>query len=261
MKNAKQAPKTAAKNVEETFEHLVGGDASGFEQLTTDVMAYPFLRVLQAMSPALKPSSPEYQDTARQGMLLNSISHTLFTPPLSVVVGKFEHYFIEWKPNRGGFVSAHDPEAIQRRIALGDLTRNERNQLCDDKTKNLFNETYMYYVVLPDYLEEGIMLLALSSTQLKEARKWNRLLVSTLIPGTGRKALPYFMKWELTTPEVKNDRGSWNGIKIAFDGFIGPNILQVITNERKQLAAAPKPDLTLLEGVKLDDEEHADPTF
>ena len=68
------------------------------------------------------------------------------------------------------------------------------------------------------------------------------MLTSTFIPGTGRKALPYFRKWTLTTVPMSNDQGSWAGLHVEFAGFVGKETLQLVTEERKAL---PTPEQRL----------------
>jgi hypothetical protein len=242
---AEELRKNAA--VEAELEHLQEDGLGGFEQLNADVTAFPFIRVLQDLSPQLKKSKPEYLEDAESGMLYNTVSHRLMEPPVEIVVGKFERAFIQWKPDRGGFVAAHEPDEIERLMKLGRILRNEKGQLYSPENGNLFQENYIYYVVFPDYIEDGVCLLSLTSTQLKEARRWNRLLLNTFIPGTGRRAMPYFLRWNITTPEMKNDKGDWRGLKVEFAGFVGPETLELVTEERKALPDV-KPDLRLLEG-------------
>ena len=110
-------------------------------------------------------------------------------------------------------------------------------------------DTYVYFILLPQHLEDGLMLLSLSSTQLKEARKWNRNLMSMIIPGTNQKAKPYYMRWNLTTPIMQNDQGSWNGLKVDFAGWVTQEQFNRVTEERKALPSTVKPNLALLEGV------------
>lgn len=235
-------------NMENTFAHLDMGDGlGGFEGINSDTIAFPFIKILQSLSPQLKKSKAEYIEGAEPGMLYNNVTNKCYKPPVEVVVGRFDRYFVEWKPERGGFCGAHTPEDVARMAATGFLKANERGQYFDQESRNVFQETYVYYIVFPNDMEAGVCLLSLSSTQLREARRWNRLLVSTYVPGTNRRAQPYFMKWALTTPEMSNDKGDWNGFKVDFAGFVNPETLQMVCEERKALPSTVKADLALLE--------------
>lgn len=232
------------------FAYLNDDGMGGFDALNADVVAFPFIRVLQSISPQCKKTKPEYVEGAEEGMLFNNINNRLMTPPVEVVVGRFDRYYIEWKPNRGGFVAAHMPEDIDAGLRNNTLVRNEKNRIVSRHTGNEFSDTFTYYVVFPEFPEDGVCLLCLSSTQLKEARRWNRLLLTTFFPGTQRKALPYHMRWNITTPAMSNDQGDWAGFHVEFAGFVTPEQLQLVSEERRALPApdATRVDFKALEG-------------
>lgn len=219
-------------------EHV--GDMDGYDGLNLKTMAIPFIRILQALSPQLRKSKPEYIAKAKEGDIVNSINSNIYGKPVRFVVGKFDHLIIEWKPNRGGFVQAHDPATIENSPRY-QLCQNQNGgyDLIDTETNNIMVETYMYYILLPDYVEDGVCILALQSTQLKEAKKLNRQLMTTFIPGTKQKAAPHFMVFTLDTVEMSNDKGDWMGVNIKFDHFVTPDLLEHVVSERKELPNKP----------------------
>lgn len=236
-----------AKDFADSFSYLSDDGLGGFESMTQDTIAIPFLRILQQLSPQLDDAKPEYIEGAKKGMFCNGSINKTYTAPLEVVVGKFDRYFIEWKPNRGGFVQAHDPESVNKDLALGNLIRDEKNRIIDPDTKNVFMDTYVYFILLSGHLEDGLMLLSLSSTQLKEARKWNRNLMSMVLPGTNQKAKPYYMRWNLTTPIMQNDQGSWHGLRVDFAGWVTQEQFTLVREERAALPQGVRPDMSMLE--------------
>ena len=221
------------------LSYLQDDGKGGFENIDSSVVAFPFLRVLQSLSPQLKKSDPAYLPDAEEGMIYNNVSNRAYATPLRMVVVRFQHIYTIWRAGRKGFAGYADPAEVARLQATGELIRNERWKIVDPATLNEYSETFCYYVLLPDYPEEGVCLLPLSSTQLKEARRWNRLLINTYIPGTGRKALPHFLVWNITTPVMRNDQGSWSGFRADFAGYVGPDDLKLVTAER---AALPSQD-------------------
>lgn len=235
-----------------TFDYL-NGDASGFEQLTNDTVAFPFIRIIQSISPICKKGRPEYVEGAEEGKLYNTITKRIIDVPARIVVGRFDRYFLEWKPERKGLAGHHTVENVDNLIAKGRIVADGPN-FRDPATGNIFQETYAYYIVFPDYIEDGVCLLCLSSTQLKEAKRLNRMLTTTYIPGTSRRAMPYHMVWKLDTPIQSNDKGDWAGIKFSFDSFVTPQILGVVNEERKALSAvsSEQVDYKALEASELD---------
>jgi len=250
------AKKATKENIEETFAHFeeVNDDKSGFEGITLETMSIPFIKILQDLSPQMKKSKPEFIPEAEAGMLINSVSEKLYASPLKVVIGKFERYFIEWKANRGPFVASHLPEDIETNAKL---MRDENYRLFDPATNNTFSDTYIYYALMPDFIEEGICIISLTSSGIKEAKKLNRNLMSTIIPGTARRALPYFMIWDFNVVEMSNDKGSWYGPKFMFNSFVTQNQLTHVVNERKTIPNKTL-DLKMLEEDKGEESSFTD---
>jgi len=236
----------AKEKAKPTFDHLEGllGDNSGFEDINLQTMSIPFLRLLQSNSPQLKSSKPEYIEGSKEGMFANTVTNKLYEAPFNIVIGRFDRYFIEWGDTRGKFIAAHDPELFEAQIR-NKLVRNEKNKLVDPDTGHTFVETYMYYVVLPDHMEDGICLLALSSTGIKEAKRLNRLLTHTMIPGTTKRAMPYFMVWSVNTVDMSNDEGDWIGYRFEMEDFVTQDQLEHVVEERKALPDK-KPDFNQL---------------
>ena len=234
------------------FDYL-NGDSSGFEQLTNETVAFPFIRIIQSISPICKKGRPEYVEGAEEGKLYNTITKRIIDTPARIVVGRFDRYYLEWKPERKGLAGHHSVENVEQLIRNGRIAPDGPN-FRDLTTGNIFQETYAYYIVFPDYLEDGVCLLCLSSTQLKEAKRLNRMLTTTYIPGTQRRAMPYHMVWKLDTPIQSNDKGDWAGIKFSFDSFVTPQVLGIVNEERKALASvsSEQVDYKALEASELD---------
>lgn len=235
------------------FDYLNSTDASGFEQLTNETVSFPFIRIIQSISPICKKGRPEYIEGAEEGKLYNTITKKIIDTPVRIVVGRFERYFLEWKPERKGLAGHHSVENVELMVRRGELVSRGPG-LVNPTTGNSFQETYAYYIVFPDCLQDGICLLCLSSTQLKEARRLNRMLTTAYIPGTNRRAMPYHMIWKLDTPIMSNDKGDWAGISFSFDSFVTPQQLQVVVEERKALESinSESIDYKALEAPELD---------
>ena len=229
------------------LDYLIDDGRGGFEDIDSTTVALPFLRVLQSLSVQLKKSDPAYLPDAEEGMIYNSVENCVYATPLRVVVGRFQHIYTLWRPNRKGFAGYEQAPVVAKKIAEGAIIRNDTGRLVSLDTGNEYSETYCYYVILPDHPEAGTCLLPLSGSQLKEARRWNRLLVNTYIPGTGKKALPHFLCWNIMTPPMRNDKGAWAGFKVEFDSYVGKETLQLVQAERAALPLQDKIDYNGLE--------------
>lgn len=232
------------KQKQEAFDYLSGiDDNSGFEELNLETMAVPFIRIIQDLSPQMKKSKPEFNPDAETGMFVNTVSGKLYDAPVKVIVGKFDRIFLEWGTTRGKLMGVHAPESIATNTKL---MRDEKNQLFDPATMHTFQDCYTYYVVMPDALEEGICIVSMTSTNIKEAKKLNRNLLHTMLPNSSKRALPYFMVWEMDKVAMSNDQGEWWGVSFKFDSFVTKPQLECVVAERQALPGK-KVDYMLLE--------------
>lgn len=214
------------------FEELAGAmDSAGFEDMSMTTMAIPFLRIVQELSPQMKKNKPEYNPDAELGMFVNTVNGKLYQSPIRVVIGKFQHIVLEWGTVRGKLAGMHSPDVLTN----PNLIRNEKNQLMDPNTRHTFSECYTYYVLNVDDVDEGVCIIACTSTNIKEAKKLNRNLMHTTIPGTNKRALPYFMVFEVSSVDRSNDDGEWKGISFKFDGFVTKELLDYVVKEREAI--------------------------
>lgn len=207
-------------------------DNAGFEEMGLDTMAIPFIRIIQELSPQMRKNKPEYNPDAEEGMFVNTVSGRLYTSPIKVIIGKFQRTFLEWGTTRGKLMGVHTPESVELR---DDLMRNEKNQLVDPATGHTFQDCYSYYVLNVEDMEEGICIISCVSTNIKAAKKLNRNLMHTMLPNSSKRALPYFMVWEVSTTDESNDEGEWKGISFKFDSFVSQPQLAAVTKERQQI--------------------------
>ena len=215
-----KAAATAAFNEADTME--------GFEDINGNTMAVPFVRILQKLSPQLNKQKPEYIQGAEEGDWFNSTTKEVYGPTINVVVLKFERIYIEWKPNRGGFVGYHTPENAERVAAdttFGNWKTKDGNELV---------ENYVYMILIEGHEAEGIVVLSLSSSGIKMAREWNRLM-TTHIMENGVRAKPYYLVWKLESDYKENEKGSWYMPKAKFVRYINDAQYALASTERKAL--------------------------
>lgn len=229
--------KQTEKKTNDLYEHLSGAvdDMSGFEEMTQDTQAVPFIKLLQEMSPEARMKHEQYKEGAAPGLLYNTVNDNLYEPPLRFVVGKFEHLYVEYLPKRGGFVGTWSVQDAEKQPLEWAVNEEGARKLVHRVTRNNFVETYSYYCLLPDYLEEGVVIFSFYSTALKEAKRLNRLLRSTPLPHSAKKALPYFMIWQYGVAERKKDADTWLVPSFKFDSFVTQSQLEYVVEERKTL--------------------------
>jgi hypothetical protein len=180
-----------------------------------DDIAIPRLSVLQSLSPAVNKRDAEYIQGAEAGMLVDLTQQRLFDGEEGVVVipVTYRRSYIEWQPDRGGFVADHgiDDELLQT------AERNEKGALVLPNGNNLvITAEYVIMIVTEDGIAPAV--LSLSSSQLKKSKRWNTMITNFRIdhPNGGKfNPAMFYRAYRIKTVPESNDRGSWFGISIS----------------------------------------------
>ena len=225
---ASKASAEEIKKAEEDFLNSGTDTMEGFEDINSSTMAIPFIRILQDLSPQVKKKDPGYVEDAEVGDWYNTVTKDLYDSPLKVIVLKFERVYIEWRPDRGGFVSYHTPENAER-IAIdktfGKWKTVEGNDL---------QETYVYFLLLADDISSGVVILSCTSTAIKTSKEWNRLM-TTHVMDNGERAMPYYIVWDLYSEYRTKDQYSWYGFTPKFNAIVTKEQYLALKPERKAL--------------------------
>jgi len=217
--------KTTTKTNRETAiaalpDFLDQADAlGGFEDMNRDTQAIPFLKLAQALTPQVAQKAERIEGLL-PGHFFNSVTREVYGERLQVIVLAFERVFLEWAPERGGFLGRHTFENAERLAVskeFGEWKTKEGNEL---------QETYCYYVLIVGREKEGVCVFSVSSSGLSTAKKLNRELISTVLPD-GTKPRPYWLRFEISSVEKSGDKGNWHGFEYKRLGLIdeGQNVL------------------------------------
>ncbi len=200
----------------------------GFEDLTQQTMSIPFIKLAQALTPEINKNKDVYIEGLDQGMFFNSATKDILGETFKFVVIKFERLYIEWLPNRGGFAGYHSPEHAEEIAAdktFGKWTTAEGN---------ILQEYYTYYGVVIGHEKEGVVVLSLASSAIKQAKNLNRLM-TTHIMDNGKRAMPYYLIWNVKAMHMEKDGNDWFVPSFSFDSYIDEKVYQVTQDERKML--------------------------
>lgn len=195
-------------------------DASGgFDNMTQEDFALPFLRLLTNTSPEVGEV-----DGAMPGMILNTVTGQLYDGKKGIVVVPcaYVRQYIEWAPRGSG---SGAPIAIYP--ATSDvLSRTHRepgeNKDYLDNGNYIENTANHYVMVVNDDGAPEAALISMKSTQLKKSRKWNSMMMSAKLMGkNGPYTPPMFSQmYRLTTQAESNDKGKWFGWEIERIGTV-----------------------------------------
>lgn len=193
----------------------------GFEEATSAAYTIPRIYLLQPLSPAVQKGDPTtYVDGAEAGMFLNTVGKEVHRS-LIICPVLFRQTWVEWRPERGGFVAEHPSPNPQwtRDGGRGPMITAEGNIVND--TRNFF----CLYTDGDNPAEPKPVVISLTSTQIRRAGD----LMTVMKNKRGRDVhnrpftLPMYANLFRVTADLnKNDQGSWYGWVFTDTGRLVP---------------------------------------
>jgi hypothetical protein len=237
--------------MDENLNFLDQFEGQGFDKLSGEDYQIPFLRILQSLSPQCNKNGDNYVLGAEPGLFYNTVTNRIYGKTVRVIPVDFEKVWLEFKPNRGGFVARHEPNSI----------RVDKSNFSSWKTEygHEIVESYNFYCLLPDFSEDGLTVFTLNSSGIKHAKNWNSQISFTRTD-SGKKA-PYFSSvWELKSTYNKNDKGTWfsigsNTTNIRRDRFITADEYKDQVRPAKEIISSLSIDYAQIEANPIQSEK------
>jgi hypothetical protein len=204
----------------------------GFDDINTETMSIPFLKLAQDLTPQTKKNKPEFIEGLDVGMFFNSVTGENYGSHLEIIIVKFERVYIEWLPNRGGFVGYHSPEIASDMAfdkTFGKWKTEEGNELV---------EYYAYYLLINGKEINEPMIMSLASTAIKVAKNLNRMM-TTHIMDNGKRAKPFYLIYNLDSVSVTKGSNDYQSYKFTFKEYITEIQHGLIVSERLALPDKP----------------------
>jgi hypothetical protein len=206
---------------------LFGDDLDkGFENMTQQDLALPFIRILGQLSPQVTEGDAKYVAGAKPGNIYNTVTNELYDGKkgIKVISCYYKKDFTEWSDRGEGSaapVANHLPNSPV--IATG-KREGSKVRLPNG---NYLEETASYYVMV-ETKSGGFTpaLITMKSTQLNVSKKWNAMMKTVQIAdGKGGFAVPpmHGVVYNLTSALQKNDKGSWYGWTVTQDRILDTN--------------------------------------
>ena len=202
-------------------ENMFAADAGiGVNDLGSEDLAIPFLKVLQKMSDEL-----DDLDNAKAGDIYNTVTK-------EVVKGKdgvrlincaYNLQYIEWEPRGTGTGAPHAIYGAGDEIPATERGDDNKDYVAGGSGRYL-ERTAQHYVLVVD--EDGMTqqaLLPMKSTQFKKSKQWNSAMRSLKMKDSkgGLFTPPRFSHvWKLETVSEENKNGSWHGWQISKDDVV-----------------------------------------
>ena len=245
---------------------LVEDAGVGQESMDREDYMIPRLQILQSLSPQVNKRDGAHIEGAEAGFILNTVTREAYDGEKGIVVIpiNYRRAYIEWKPRGagGGLIRDHGNDSS----ILQDCTRDEETFRDLTKDGNEIVTTAEYYCYVVD-VHTGVFtqaLIAMSSSQLKKARRWNSMIAQLQIENPkGGLFNPacFWNAYKLTTIPEENDKGSWFGWQIdqMFDSSSGGIIKNIHNGQDIYLAARAFRDQIKQGGVNVSpDRENTD---
>jgi hypothetical protein len=215
---AKQESNTALA----IFSDMEQDAGAGFDGMTQEDYALPFLRLLTSTSPEVGD-----MDGAMPGMVMNTVTGELFDGKKGILVVPcaYVRQYIEWAPRgQGTGAPIHIYPATSDVLSKTHRVPGESRDYLDNG--NYIENTANHYVMMLD--NNGVpspAIIVMKSTQLKKSRKWNSMMQSVKMVGKNGLFTPpmYSQVYKLTTASESNDKGKWFGWEIERVGPVESN--------------------------------------
>ena len=238
------AQRKATNVVASELDKMLEADAGvGLENITTEDMQIPFIRIIQALSPQLQKDDPLYIKGAEQGDIFNTVSQEIYKQDEGVIVvpAFFEKKFLEFqlRSSGGGFV---------RELAADDkdITMTSREGTIELLPNgNELVRTHQHLVIAQS--ADGTIapsVLDMKKTQLKVSRRWNTLKNSARLP-SGALMPIYGTAWQVTTVLEANDQGKWFNYKLDRVNDITPTIEKMMLEARNMYQGVSKGEVKM----------------
>jgi len=242
-------------NKEQGSVALFGNDLQqGFENMTQEDMALPYVRILGQLSAQVSESDGKYIDGAKPGMIFNNVTNEIFDGKkgIKVIPCYYKKDYPEKSDKGDAFattVAVHLPNSpiIQTGKREGSKIRLPNG--------NYLEETAYYYVLMET--KAGGMtpaLITMKSSQLSVSKNWNSMMKTIQISdGKGGYAIPpmHGVVYNLASAVQKNDKGSWYGWSITQDRIMGQEDKSLYLQSKEFNSSVSKGDVQ----TKADEEE------
>lgn len=206
MSKAKEVAAPANANLPAHLKDAQNG--AGNENITSDDLELPRLKLLQALSPEVAEGGDEQVAGAKAGMTINTMTGEIMDEFYAINVFFSREYAVFRDRQMGGdgvpLTVEQTEEAARNYITENGLSHDEFNVV----------ETARHLLLVCE--EDGTpkyeAMVLMSATRLRFSSEWNSMIVST---GMDR----YAGMWKVSPKRVSNSKGSWFSYTVDFGNW------------------------------------------
>jgi hypothetical protein len=170
----------------------------------------PLVYILQALSPQVQKKKEEYIQDAEAGMIWFRGTKDLVAGEegIPVVLCHASKCWIEWMPDRGGYVGRHPGRPAEATLVTD--AQNPKKKFWRMKNGNTVVETREHVVLVLDIFERPMpFVIPMSGSNHQPAREWMSMANRKVIPGTDLKAPLFGYIYRMKLKFRTNDQGDW----------------------------------------------------
>jgi len=170
----------------------------------------PFIYLLQSLSPVTLKQKPEYIKGAEAGMIWPRGERVVWDGEdegINVVPCHFAKCWVEWLPNRGGFVARHNDKPKEAELKVNPNDKKDRRWVMPNG--NSVSESKEWAVLVLDKQDNPLpYVIAMSGSNLKASNDW-MALINRKMTKKGNPAGLFANIYNLKTVPRSNDKGDW----------------------------------------------------
>jgi len=200
-----QAVAKANVNVDMLLDQYAGAGVSTDASDNT----IPFIYLVQSLSPVALKSRSEYIKGAEAGNIWPRGEKQVWDGEegIRVIPCYFSKCWVEWMPNRGGFVERHETKPSQAELRTD--PKDPKKKAWEMPNGNVVQESREHTVlVLDKYDHPTPFVIPMTGTNLKSSKDWMTLM-NRKLTSKGDIAPAFAYSYNLTTIARTNDRGDW----------------------------------------------------
>jgi hypothetical protein len=199
----------AAAADEELLKMMAQDAGKGVSTAVEDNIV-PLIYILQALSPQVQKKKEEYIDGAEAGMIWFRGTKDVVAGEegIPVVPCHFSKCWIEWQPNRGGFVARHEDKPDD--AVLTTDAENPKRKFWKRPNGNIVVETREHVVLVLDIFDRPMpFVIPMSGSGHGASRAWMSNMNRKVIPNTDIKAPSYAFIYRMKLQFLTNADGDW----------------------------------------------------
>ena len=193
----------------------------GFENVKTESLAPPILKLLQNGSAEAQKRNQNYVEGAEPGMFLNTVTKQLYNGDKGIQVIPC-HYKLEYQEWADYGTGSGRPEMIYPDTSdILEKTKNENGKDFLPNGNYILTVGQHFVIIIGDKGSETAM-ISMSSSQGKVSRKWNSMMKSISLDGkNGPYTPPSFSHIYKLTSVLNTGKGiQWYGFKVEKVGML-----------------------------------------